>query len=594
MADIPPSDETHVATGNRDGPRESTDGAKRLRRPSGDAEKVVTGGEEEAPCADDTSVIDDKVAEPHRASPVELASDAVDYEESEEGEVHEDSSEAASETHSVGSVAASTRGSARTASPIERAESASEDEHLVVTNADPRDSPERRVAPQRITPKEYRQYGPTRTSSVSQRLRSRSSSPEAMSYSKAGSGRYAPKCEPSAGEDTIVGDARRSLNAIRARWAKWELEGKGQDRCQSRYVPFAQHAADHTRAMREKHEYAARKERRPKLRFIPPIPCPLFDGETPGMYEIALQLWFKSKGETLVGPAESPEIFRSKRCNYAVARLHGRVDRKRLESAIHNSASPTHVLERYIKAAEQQATDAPGTGAARVARPRTTEPLAPTWVGRTRPTVLETGDAGRGPDARGSPRSHSAERCLEHEAVGPTLAEGKYPDCGHPECGQKWSESAGIALASLRRSLGKSRERFEEAELARKNSETEMAQLRQQLARKSSEAEVAQLRQPLAVMEGCLQVVMSVLPTATPLHVYQRQGLVPNFAAAQQAPLAQYGSGAAPQHPMWAPPQPRPAMAPRQGWTLPTVASLGQLVEEDPPYESWPSPHDEA
>ena len=130
--------------------------------------------------------------------------------------------------------------------------------------------------------------------------------------------------------------------------------------------------------------------------------------------------------------------------------------------------------------------------------------------------------------------------------------------------------------------------------MARKNSETEVAQLRQQLARKSSETEVAQLRQQLAVMEGRLQVVMSVLPTAAPLHVYQRQGLVPNFAAAQQAPLAQYGSGAAPQHPMWAPPQPRPAMAPRQGWTLPTVTSLGQLVEEDPPYENWPSPHDEA
>ena len=148
MADIPPSNESNIAIGKRDGPTASTEGAKRLRRDSGDRDKVVIAGEVEAPCADDTSTVDEKVAEPQRASPEEIASDAVDYEESEEGEVRDDSSEAASGARSPSSTAASTRGSARSASPRERADSASEDEHPVVTNADPRDSPERRVARQ--------------------------------------------------------------------------------------------------------------------------------------------------------------------------------------------------------------------------------------------------------------------------------------------------------------------------------------------------------------------------------------------------------------------------------------------------------------
>ena len=387
-------------------------------------------------------------------------------------------------------------------------------------------------------------------------------------------GRYAPICEPDEeGEQSIVGELRRSLNAIRARWARWEREGKGLDRCQCRFVSFAQHEADHARAMREKQEYAARKERRPKLRFMPPIPCPLFDGETPEMYEIALQLWFKSKGEALVGPAENPDVFRSKRCNYAVARLHGRVNRALLERAIRDDGSSTHVLARYITAAKQQAAEPPGSGAPRSARPREAEPLAPKSAGRTQPTSLGSREMGPGPDARGGPRSHSAERCLLEASVRSALAEGKLPDCGHESCAQKWAECAGIALSSLRRSMGKSRERSERAQ-------------------RHSEAEIAHLRQQLAMMEGRLQVVMSAQP-----HGLQR----PMAASGPSLAASQHGPFAAAQHMAWSTHQAVPTVPQSQGWTplvdQPRTASspLGQLVaEDDPPYEGWPSPRDGA
>jgi len=291
-----------------------------------------------------------------------------------------------------------------------------------------------------------------------------------------------------------------------------------------------------------------------------------------------LQLWFKSKGEALVGPAENPDVFRTKRRNYAVARLHGRVNRALLKRATRGDGSSAHVLARYLTAARQQAAEPPSTGATRSARLRQAEPLAPKSAGRTQPTSLGSREMGPGPDARGGPRSHSAARCLLEASVRPALAEVKFPDCGHESCAQKWADCAGIALSSLRRSLGKNRERSERAQ-------------------RHSEAEIAHLRQQLAMMEGRLQVVMSALPMAAQPHGLQR----PMAASGPSLAASQHGPFAAAQHMAWSTHQAVPTVPQSQGWTplvdQPRTASspLGQLVaEDDPPYEGWPSPHDGA